>query len=188
MKTIAEAIGRISMPRLLLCRPADGRFCVDDERQPVLADDADGCPGRDVDPLLDLAVHCSPTTQDDARWREVVLVTPRVPTRDRRSCHRLRTCPRSRRGAAWTIRTTPTTTRRTMTATIAAGDDLVARHVVPRLLRGAEDAPGSTMSVSPSWPTTRTCVRLVRSPFRCRTSPTIPHPRRRRRRPVPAAC
>ena len=76
----------------------------------------------------------------------------------------------------------PTMTRMTMTAATAAGTtwSVVTGGSAPP--SASPGQPGSTMSVSPSWPTTRT-YSPARSRFRRWSSPSSPHrPRTRPRR------
>ena len=105
-------------------------------------------------PLADLAVHSSLTTRTTPDGARSVLATPRVPTATVETPPAPKAssfAPRRR----WATRTTPTMMRITMTATMAPGRiwSLVTWSPAVPLVR--LEPSGSTMSVSPSWPTTR---------------------------------
>ena len=159
MKTIATAIAMSSVLMLLL-PPADRRALVRRRgSSPSWLTTRMAVPSAMTLPPADLAVHSSLTTRTTPDGARSVLATPRVPTATVETPPAPKVssfAPRRR----WAARTTPTTIEDHDDHHDRAGKELVARHVVTCCAVEPTEPAGSTMSVSPSWPMTRTCAPL----------------------------
>ncbi len=130
MNTSATTTARSSIERLLLLRRRGRPARFDDERQPVLADDADLVPTGIGAPVGERRGPLLPEDEDDARWGQGGLATPRVPTATSVTppAPKASSFAPRRRVAA---RTTTDDDKDQMTATMAPGEHLVCGHVAP---------------------------------------------------------